>query len=66
MIARDCPDTKVLMLTQYDEKENMVIARNAGAYGFIPKKGASMDLVTGIRSVSSGNYFPALFRELTA
>jgi len=63
-ISKECPQTKVLILTQYDEEENMVVAKNAGAYGFIPKRAASSELVAGIRSVSGGRYFPAYFAEM--
>ena len=64
-ISREYPQTKVLVLTQYDEEENMLVARQAGAYGFIPKKAASSELVAGVRSVSGGKYFPASFAELS-
>lgn len=65
-IARECPQTRVLILTQYDEEENMLVAKQAGAKGFIPKRAASSDLVTGIRSVFAGNYFPQSFASITA
>jgi len=64
-ISKECPQTKVLILTQYDEEENMVVAKKAGAYGFIPKKAASSDLITGIRTVDAGRYFPASFAEVS-
>jgi DNA-binding NarL/FixJ family response regulator len=64
-ISRECPQTKVLILTQYDEEENMIVAKKAGAYGFIPKKAASSDLITGIRTVDGGKYFPASFAEVS-
>ncbi len=65
-ISKECPQTKVLMLTQYDEEENMLAAKQAGAYGFIPKQAASSQLVAGIRSVFGGRPFPASFAEITA
>lgn len=64
LIHQECPETKVLILTQYDEEENMIIAKQSGAYGFIPKKAASSDLIRGIRYVSRGKYYPAPFAEL--
>jgi DNA-binding NarL/FixJ family response regulator len=64
LISRECPETKVLILTQYDEEENMIVAKQSGAYGFIPKKAASSDLISGIRYVAQGKYFPASFAEL--
>lgn len=64
LIHKECPETKVLVLTQYDEEENMIIAKQSGAYGFIPKKAASSDLIRGIRYVSQGKYYPTPFAEL--
>lgn len=65
-ICKEGLETKILILTQYDEEENMLVAKNAGAYGFIPKRAASSELVAGIRSVSGGRIFPAYFAELVA
>ncbi len=64
LISKECPQTKVLILTQYDEEENMIVAKQSGAYGFIPKKAASSDLIRGIKYVSQGKYFPPSFAEL--
>lgn len=61
LITRECPQTRVLMLTQYDEFENMKVARDVGAYGFIAKRSASSELVSGIRTVSGGTYYPSTF-----
>jgi DNA-binding NarL/FixJ family response regulator len=47
--------TKVLMLTQYDDEENVLASRQVGAVGFIPKAAASSRLLTGIRSVARGD-----------
>jgi DNA-binding NarL/FixJ family response regulator len=65
-ISEDCPQTKILMLTQYDDKENMFVAKQSGAFGFVAKKAASSDLLTGIRTVSAGRYFPRAFAYVTA
>ena len=65
-ISKECPQTKVLILTQYDEEENMQVARKAGAYGFIPKRAASSELMTGIRTVNAGKHFPASFAEISS
>jgi len=53
-ICKECPQTKVLMLTQYDDEENILMAERVGAYGFIPKRAASSKLLAGIRSVYQG------------
>jgi DNA-binding NarL/FixJ family response regulator len=60
-ITAEYPETRVLILTQYDEEENMFVAKQVGAYGFIAKSAASSDLLTGIRTVGEGRYFPRSF-----
>ena len=64
-ITKQYPQTKVLILTQYDEEENMAVCKQAGALGFIPKKAASSQLVAGVRSVFGGTYFPEPFAHLS-
>ena len=65
-ITKQWPETKVLILTQYDEEENMFVAKQVGAYGFIAKSAASSDLLTGIRTVGEGRYFPRSFAYVSA
>ena len=54
-ICKKCKQAKVLMLTQYDDQENVLASRQLGAMGFIPKAAASSQLLTGIRSVARGD-----------
>ena len=54
-ICQKCKPAKVLMLTQYDDEENVLASRQVGAVGFIPKAAASARLLTGIRSVARGD-----------
>ena len=54
-ICQKFKSSKVLMLTQYDEEENVLASRRVGAVGFIPKAAASTSLLTGIRSVARGD-----------
>ena len=56
-ICRKCERAKVLVLTQYDDVENIKASREAGALGFIPKAAASSRLLSGIRSVARGEEF---------
>jgi len=56
-ICKECPQTKVLILTQYADEENIVRSEQLGAYGFIPKSAASSQLLDGIRGVSRGERF---------
>jgi DNA-binding NarL/FixJ family response regulator len=57
-ICKRYRQAKVLMLSQYDEEENVIASDQAGAFGFIPKKSASSDLLlAGIRAASRGEHF---------
>ncbi len=48
---------KIIILTQYDDKEYVFPAIEAGASGFISKVAASAELATGIRSVYNGDSY---------
>ncbi len=50
-IYQEYPQTRVLMLSQYDEEENVIAAERMGAYGFIPKRAASSQLINGIKTI---------------
>ncbi|MGD0795418.1 MAG: response regulator [Dehalococcoidales bacterium] len=54
-ICQKHKSAKVLMLTQYDDEENVLASKKVGAVGFIPKAAASSRLLTGIRSVARGD-----------
>jgi DNA-binding NarL/FixJ family response regulator len=56
-IRKEFPRVRVLVLTQYDDKEHVFWAIEAGANGFISKTAASSDLASGIRSVHRGDSF---------
>ncbi|UCH42790.1 MAG: response regulator transcription factor [Dehalococcoidales bacterium] len=56
-ICKRFPKTKVLVLTQYDDKEYVFPVIEAGASGFISKVAASAELVSGIRSIYQGDSY---------
>jgi DNA-binding NarL/FixJ family response regulator len=56
-LCRECPLAKVLILTQYDDEQNILASEQAGALGFIPKTAVSSQLLAGIRSVNQGIRF---------
>jgi len=56
-ICKEFPMTKVLILTQYDDKAYVFPVIEAGASGFISKVAASSELASGIRSVYSGDSY---------
>jgi two-component system response regulator NreC len=56
-IRKEFPGVKILVLTQYDDKEHVFWAIEAGASGFISKTATSSELVSGIRSIYRGDSF---------
>ena len=56
-IRRESPEARVLILTQYDDREYVFPILEAGAVGFISKAAASSELVSGIRAVYHGHSF---------
>ena len=65
-IRKEFPKTKVLVLTQYDDKEYVIPVIESGASGFISKTAASSELASGIRSVYQGDSYlsPSVARLL--
>ncbi len=56
-IKRKIPKTKVLVLTQYDNKEYVLSAIKAGVSGYVPKRALGSELVSAIRAVCHGDSF---------
>ncbi len=56
-VRKENSDIKVLLLTQYEDKERVLSGLKAGANGYIPKRAASSDLVSAILTVYRGDYF---------
>lgn len=65
-ICKEFPRTKVIALTQHDDKEFVFPVIEAGASGFISKVAASSELASGIRSVFQGDSYlsPSVARVL--
>lgn len=58
------PSTKILVLTQYEDKEYVSRFLKAGVSGYLLKKAVGSDLVSAIRAVSRGEYY--LFSSIAA
>ncbi|MBI4331457.1 MAG: response regulator transcription factor [Chloroflexi bacterium] len=56
-ITKENEGTKVLVLTQHDNKEYIVPIIKSGAAGCIPKKAVASELVAGIRAINRGESF---------
>lgn len=65
-INKGFPRTKILVLTQHDDKEYVFPVIESGASGFISKAAASSELVSGIRAVYRGDSYlsPAVAKLL--
>ncbi|MFE9427570.1 response regulator [Kitasatospora sp. NPDC006697] len=60
------PDTRVLMLTTFDDDENVYAALRAGAAGFLVKDMALLDILGAVRVVAAGEALiaPSVTRRL--
>lgn len=56
-INKEFPKVKVLILTQYEDKEYVFPVIESGAAGYISKAAASSELASGIRSVYQGDSY---------
>jgi len=56
-IRREFPGTKVLALTQYDDREYIVPVIEAGARGFVSKMAAFSELTSAIQALYRGDSF---------
>lgn len=67
-IRRTCPRTKVLVLTQYDDKEYVSRFLKAGVSGYVLKKAAGAELTAAIRAVHRGGLVldPGVARDAVA
>jgi len=65
-IVKEQPAVKVLVLTQYDDREYVARFLKAGASGYVLKKAAGSELVSAIRAVWRGGLVldPSIAREL--
>lgn len=65
-IHKESPETKVIVLTQYEDKEYVFPVIEAGASGFVSKTAASSELTAAIRSVYHGDSYlsPSIARLL--
>lgn len=56
-IQKEAPNTKVLVLTQYDDSEYVLSLVRSGARGYISKTATASELVSAIRAVNAGEFF---------
>lgn len=65
-IKRKVPDVKILILTQYDDREYISRLLRAGVSGYILKKAAGSELINAIRAVKRGELYlhPSIAKEV--
>ncbi len=65
-IAKDCPESKVIILTQYENREYIRRALRIGARGYLLKRSVAEELKEAIRSVHAGRRYlhPSVADEL--
>ncbi len=56
-ILRHCPDTRIVILSMYDDENSVVGAIRSGARGFVLKKASSTDLLDALRTVAKGGSY---------
>lgn len=56
-VLRLCPDTKVVLLTMYDQECYVLAGLRAGVAGYVLKSGAASNLVQAIDAVSKGEFY---------
>lgn len=68
VIRKEKPDVKVLVLTQYDDREYVSRFLKAGVSGYVLKKAAASELVSAIRAVHRGGLVldPEIARDVMA
>lgn len=54
VVRKEKPDVKILVLTQYDDREYVSRFLKAGVSGYVLKKAAASELVAAIRAVHRG------------
>lgn len=56
-IIKESPGTRILILTQYEDREHVLPLIKSGASGYLPKRVAALELISAIRAVYQGDYF---------
>lgn len=56
-ILRDCPGTKVILLTMHTDEPYVLEAFHAGASGYVVKSEAGVNLVNAIKTVCAGSTY---------
>jgi len=53
-VAEKLPETRIVVLTSYDDDEARAAAKAAGAHGFVPKTAKSAEVLQAVRDAAAG------------
>ncbi|WP_254510262.1 response regulator [Anatilimnocola floriformis] len=56
-LSRECPQTRVVVLTMHDDAAYFRVAMAAGAFGYVVKQSADTELLDAIRCVARGKIY---------
>lgn len=56
-VLRHCPETRVIVLSMYDDEHSVVSAIRSGARAFVLKKASDADLLDALRTVAKGGSY---------
>ena len=56
-ILRHCPETRVVILSMYDDEHSVVSAIRSGARAFVLKKASDNDLLDALRTIAKGGSY---------
>ncbi len=56
-IRKENGDTKVLIVTDYEDRDHIITALKAGVHGYMPKRATVSELVAAIQAIHTGGYF---------
>lgn len=63
-ILRECPETKVIILSSYQDDPHVEASVSAGAAGYLLKATAAAEIIQAVREVHKGNaYFSSVIAE---
>jgi DNA-binding NarL/FixJ family response regulator len=65
-VQKTSPNTKIVFVTAYSDRDHVTEALRVGAAGYVPKRSASTELITAIREIMNGRSYlsPLVTKEL--
>jgi DNA-binding NarL/FixJ family response regulator len=65
-VQKTSPNTKIVFVTAYSDRDHVTEALRVGAAGYVPKRSASTELITAIREIMNGRSYlsPLVTNEL--